>query len=140
MMKKSDEIKLARLFLDHAYALVEGGEDTIYELLDPEDKYGSDLMQRLNNNTVQEILALGFKAKYGEDWHPTVKNERCTKMDTDYSEVGAVCRDCAKAAGFTPKEKAVGVWMDECGICHEQKPCTNLWHDWYKKPNNTKER
>lgn len=51
---------------------------------------------------------------------------------TDYSHVGAVCRDCAMKAGFTPKDKCVGVWMDECGICHEQKPCTCLHHDWYK--------
>lgn len=58
-------------------------------------------------------------------------------MGMDYSEVGAVCSDCAKAAGFTPKDKAVGVWMDECGICHERKPCTDLWHDWKKKPNPT---
>lgn len=71
------------------------------------------------------------------DWK--VKDEGDTKMGTDYSEVGAVCRECAKAAGFTPKDKAVGVWMDECGICHKQKPCTNLWHDWQKKPNNKKE-
>lgn len=70
-MKRADEIELARGFLDHAYALVEGGEDTIYELLDPECKYGDDLVRRLNNYTVREILALGFRVKYGEDWHPT---------------------------------------------------------------------
>jgi hypothetical protein len=29
-----------------------------------------------------------------------------------------------------PKDKVVGVWTDKCGICHKQKPCTNLWHDW----------
>lgn len=48
----------------------------------------------------------------------------------DYSNISAVCFDCAKKAGFKMKEKAVGVWMDECGICHKQKPCTHLWHDW----------
>ncbi len=53
---------------------------------------------------------------------------------TDYSTVHAVCRDCATAAGFTPKNKTVGVWMDVCNICHERKPCTDLWHDW-QKPN-----
>lgn len=20
--------------------------------------------------------------------------------------------------------------MDDCELCHEFKPCTNLWHDW----------
>lgn len=49
---------------------------------------------------------------------------------TDYSKIGAVCFDCAKKSEFTMKNKSVGVWTDECGICHEQKPCTNLHHDW----------
>ena len=48
----------------------------------------------------------------------------------DYTNIGAVCFDCAKAAGFTPKNKEVGVWTDECGICNQHKPCTSLWHDW----------
>ena len=48
----------------------------------------------------------------------------------DYSHIYAVCFDCAEKAGFTPKAKAVGVWEGECDICHERKPCTNLWHDW----------
>ena len=51
----------------------------------------------------------------------------------DYSNIGAVCSDCARAAGFVPKDKVVGVWTDECGICHELKPCTDLHHDWKKK-------
>ena len=51
----------------------------------------------------------------------------------DYSAVQAVCFDCAKAAGFVPKEKVVGVWIDECDVCHERKPCTNLHHDWKRK-------
>ena len=29
----------------------------------------------------------------------------------DYSNIGAVCADCAKAAGFTPKDKACGGWV-----------------------------
>lgn len=48
----------------------------------------------------------------------------------DYSNIGAVCSDCARNAGYTPKDKAVGVWLDECGICHQKKPCTDLHHDW----------
>ena len=49
---------------------------------------------------------------------------------TDYSGVGAVCRDCAIKAGYKPKDKVVGVWTDECGICHQQKPCTDMHNDW----------
>lgn len=50
----------------------------------------------------------------------------------DYSTIHAVCRECAMKAGFTPKDKCVGVWMDECGICHKQKPCTDLHHYWHR--------
>ena len=42
---------------------------------------------------------------------------------------GAICFDCARAIGLTPKGKAVGVWQDECCVCHKQKPCTDRWHD-----------
>lgn len=50
--------------------------------------------------------------------------------DIDLSAVSAVCDDCARTLGFTPKDKAVGVWMDECGVCHLRKACTDLHHDW----------
>lgn len=53
----------------------------------------------------------------------------------DYSDVGPVCRECAYSAGYTPKDKVVGVWMDECGICHKRKPCTDLVHDWRRVKN-----
>lgn len=48
----------------------------------------------------------------------------------DYADIGAVCFDCAKAAGFSQKKKSVIVRNDECGICHARKPCTDLHHDW----------
>lgn len=51
-------------------------------------------------------------------------------MSKDYADVSAVCFDCARAAGFTPKDKVAGVWVDKCGICNQRKPCTDLWHDW----------
>ena len=51
----------------------------------------------------------------------------------DYSNIGAVCHDCAEEAGFTPKPKTVGVWLGECEICHERKPCTDLHHDWMRE-------
>ena len=52
---------------------------------------------------------------------------------SDYSTIHAVCRECATSEGFVPKDKVVGVWLDECGICHERKPCTDLHHDWRLK-------
>ena len=48
----------------------------------------------------------------------------------DYSNVSAICFDCAMKAGLTPKYKAACMWVSECSICHKQKPCTDLWHDW----------
>ena len=56
----------------------------------------------------------------------------------DYSNVSAVCFDCAQKAGFVQKNKIVGAWIGECDICHKQKPCTDLWHDWVPKNNKTK--
>jgi len=51
---------------------------------------------------------------------------------------GAVCRECALAAGFVPKNKTVGVWVGKCVMCGERKPCTDLAHDW-TRPNKEKE-
>jgi len=47
--------------------------------------------------------------------------------------IGAICDECAKKHGFVMKEKMVGVWMGECGICRKWKPCTDLWHDWRRE-------
>lgn len=38
--------------------------------------------------------------------------------------------------GFVQKNKIVGAWIGECEICHQQKPCTDLWHDW-NPPNES---
>lgn len=46
------------------------------------------------------------------------------------SEINTICEECARNLGFVPKDKAIGVWMDKCEVCGEEKPCTNLWHDW----------
>ena len=48
----------------------------------------------------------------------------------DYTNIGAVCFDCARKAGFSQKKESVIVRNDECGICHARKPCTDLHHDW----------
>lgn len=59
--------------------------------------------------------------------------------DINLSAVGAVCNDCARMLGFTPKNKIVGAWMNECEVCHHRKPCTDLWNDWkYIKKGETK--
>jgi hypothetical protein len=52
------------------------------------------------------------------------------KIINKYKDIDSVCSKCAQSIGFVPKDKVVGVWMGECELCHEFKPCTNLWHDW----------
>ena len=49
-------------------------------------------------------------------------------------QVHIVCFDCAKALGYTLKDKAMGVWVDKCDVCKQTKPCANLHHDWRKPP------
>lgn len=119
-IKKEDEIELAREFLDHAYALVEGGEDTIYELLDPVCKYGDELMRRLNNYTVREILALGFRAKYGEDWHEPVRKRK--PQPARWAGIEYHYAVCSKCGGHVPTEcettaQAVELWPSLYPFC-----------------------
>ena len=57
---------------------------------------------------------------------------------TDYSNIGAICFDCAKAAGFTQKNKIVGVWVGECDFCGKVAALTSLAHDWEKKEEDEK--
>lgn len=119
-MTKSTEITLARGFLDHAYALVEGGDDTIYELLDPTCKYGTEFIRRLNVFTVKEILALGFKAKYGEDWHDPVQERKSRParwVGAAYHY--AVCAKCGGqvSTGFETTDDAVAGWQSLYPFC-----------------------
>ena len=48
----------------------------------------------------------------------------------EYSNVSAICFDCAQKVGFVQKNKIVGAWIGECDICHQKKTCSDLWHDW----------
>ena len=67
-MTKKKEIELARKFFDLIFREVENGEDVIYDFINPECRYKT-LCDKLNNETVKEVLELGFKQKYGEEWH-----------------------------------------------------------------------
>lgn len=119
-IKKTDEIELARRFLDHVYDMIEVGDDTIYEMLDPECKYGDALLKRLNNDTIREILALGFKAKYGEDWHEPERERkprpsRWAGVEYHY----AVCSKCGGEVptGFETTAEAVERWSSLYPFC-----------------------
>jgi len=52
--------------------------------------------------------------------------------DIQLAGVNAICDDCARALGFVRKDEIAGMWMDECGVCHKQMPCSDLQHDWYR--------
>lgn len=119
-LKKEDEIELARKFLDHVCDMIEDGDDTVYEMLDPECKYGDKLLRRLNNDTIREILALGFKAKYGEDWHEPVRKRwprpaRWAGVEYHY----AVCSKCGGQVptGFEATVDAVAGWSRLYPFC-----------------------
>ena len=85
-LSRDDEIELARKFFDHVYATTESIDDVVYEVLDPECKYGEKLCDRLNLDLVREVIALGFKAKYGVDWwqkaKPKTQGEWCANCET----------------------------------------------------------
>ncbi len=64
-ISKEKEIELAQEFFRQTWVTIEGySEDTIYDLIDPECEV-EGLCEILNNNTVLEVLKLGFKEKYG---------------------------------------------------------------------------
>ena len=48
-------------------------------------------------------------------------------------DINTICDECARDLGFIPKDKVVGVWMDNCDNCMQYRPCTNLWHDWRRQ-------
>lgn len=66
-ISREKEIELAQEFFRQTWVTIEGYlEDTIYDLIDPECEV-EGLCEILNNNTVLEVLKLGFKQKYGVD-------------------------------------------------------------------------
>lgn len=42
-----------------------------------------------------------------------------------------MCHDCALKAGYTPKKKAIGFWMEDCPVCGRHKATCSLSHDYY---------
>ena len=44
--------------------------------------------------------------------------------------MSAICFDCAARLGYRPKDKTVGVWVEECSVCGEKKPVTDSVHDY----------
>lgn len=80
------EIEFARVLFDALVDAADNQDDEVYELMDPEYEYDSDeLCKRLNNDTIKEVIALGFRAKYGVDLHPDPaepKRKWCERCET----------------------------------------------------------
>lgn len=65
-MKNSEKIGLAREFFRQVLLAAENEmSDEIYEEIDPDNDYGEELIHEFNLSTVEEIIGLGFQAKYG---------------------------------------------------------------------------
>ena len=61
------KIELAQRFFELVWNQIEEGTDFIYEELDPDCEYGDELCKEFNNDTILEVLRIGFSRKYGED-------------------------------------------------------------------------
>ena len=68
-MKKiatKNKLLVAQRFFELVWNRIEDGDDTIYEELAPEGEYGDALCKEFNNDTILEVLRIGFREKYGE--------------------------------------------------------------------------
>lgn len=61
------KLELAQKFFEIIWSHIEEGDDIIYEELDPEGEYGDELCKLFNNDTILEVLRIGFREKFGED-------------------------------------------------------------------------
>ena len=66
-ISKEKEIELAQKFFNQILHHIEDGDDIIYENIDPECEV-ENICDFLNNDTVLEVIKLGFKQKYGHDF------------------------------------------------------------------------
>ena len=62
------KIELAQRFFELVWNQIEEGTDYfIYDELDPECEYGDALCEKFNNDTILEVLRIGFREKFGEE-------------------------------------------------------------------------
>lgn len=67
-ISKSGRQKLAQRFFELVWNQIKEGTDFIYEELDPDCQYDSDeLCKEFNNDTILEVLRIGFRKKFGEE-------------------------------------------------------------------------
>ncbi len=57
---------MAREYFRHVMGFAEESvDDEVYGMIDPDEKYGDELIEEFNFFTIKEVIRLGFKAKYG---------------------------------------------------------------------------
>lgn len=129
-MKKITEktkTELAQKFFELVWDRIEDGDDFIYEELDPEGEYGDDLCEEFNNDTILEVLRIGFREKFGQDLKcgkltSEIERERKEESakDTEVPEVPPrldVCPRCgADAAEFVHPAFDGGAYV-ACNKC-----------------------
>lgn len=98
-------------------------------------RQAADMMEREDREKKYEysVVLSGFVSHMHDEDYPS----RGGKI-MDYSNVRAVCFDCARKAGFVQKKKAVIAFEDECDICKARRPCTDLHHDWIPPKKKTR--
>lgn len=121
------KLRLAQQFFELVWNQIEEGTDFIFEELDPECEYGDELCKLFNNDTILEVLQIGFRKKFGEDLKCgklTSEIEREAKAksakDTEVPEIPPrldVCPKCgADAAVFVHPAFDGGAYVacDKC--------------------------
>ena len=65
-MTKEERNEMARKYFSHVMCFAEESvDDEVYAMIDPDEKYGDELIEEFNLFTIKEVIRLGFKAKYG---------------------------------------------------------------------------
>lgn len=67
-ISKSARLKLAQQFFELIWNNIEEGTDFLYDELDPDCEYdGDELCKEFNNDTILEVLRIGFRKKFGQE-------------------------------------------------------------------------
>ena len=67
-INKKTELKLAQRFFELVWDNIKEGSDFLYDELDPDCEYdGDELCKEFNNDTILEVLRIGFRKKFGRD-------------------------------------------------------------------------
>ena len=95
------KLELAQRFFELVWNQIEEDTDFIYEELDPEGDYGDALCEEFNNDTILEVLRIGFREKFGQDLE-------CGKLTSEI---------LSEQKSETPKADEVPEPLEPCPKC-----------------------